>query len=180
MKLIVGLGNIGKEYEKTKHNIGFDVVDSFAQKENLTFLQEKKFQCFLAKNKNYIIIKPTTYMNLSGESVIKVVNYYHILQEDILVVHDDLDLKLAKLRYRTKGSSGGHNGLKSIIKYLGNDFRRVKIGIGREKTSVVSQVLSKFTVEEREAVNNSIERACELIQDFVTGMADCEIENKYN
>lgn len=180
MKLIVGLGNIGQEYAHSKHNIGFDVVDLVAKKENLEFLEEKKFKCYLTKGRGFILMKPTTYMNLSGDALILVKNYYNIDNDDILVIQDDLDMEVAKLRYRVKGSSGGHNGLKSIMSHVGTDFRRVKIGIGRSDKSVINQVLSRFNSEERLLIDESIEKAASLVIDFIKNVDDKEITNKYN
>ena len=135
MKLIVGLGNIGQKYTFTRHNVGFMLADSIALNNNLTFRENSRLKCFMTNLRNglddYLIIKPTTFMNLSGEAVRAVVDYYKIPIEDVLIVYDDLSLELGKIRFRANGSDGGHNGIKSVIQHLGTkDITRLKIGIG--------------------------------------------------
>jgi len=150
MKLIAGLGNIGEKYCFTRHNVGFMVADKWAIKHNLSFKENKKLKCFLTKFKygfeDIILIKPTTYMNLSGDSVIEVMNYYKIDAEDVLIIFDDLSLELGKIRFRANGSDGGHNGIKSIIKSVGTqNIARLKIGIGPQPPIPAEQfVLQNF------------------------------------
>ena len=119
MKLVVGLGNVGDKYCFTRHNVGFMVVDKWAIMNDVTFKEDKKLKCFIAKYKSemedIMLIKPTTFMNLSGEAVIAVINYYKIDISDVIIVYDDLSLELGKIRFRPSGSDGGHNGIKSII-----------------------------------------------------------------
>ena len=133
MKLIVGLGNIGREYENTRHNIGFMVVDELARRLGVSFGKEDRNACaaeYRAPEK-IIIIKPTTYMNLSGIAAGAYANFYHIDPEDVAVIQDDMDMPVGQLRIRRKGSAGGHNGIKSITEHLGtSEFPRFKIGIG--------------------------------------------------
>jgi len=136
MKLIVGLGNPGKEYENTRHNLGFQIIDYLANKLNLELKKEKskglyaKINCL---NQETILLKPLTHMNNSGECVRNFVNYFQIPVENILIVYDDLALTLGKFRYRLQGSSGGHNGIKNIIECLGTQkFKRLKVGIGSD------------------------------------------------
>ena len=131
MKLIVGLGNIGKEYDETRHNAGFMTIDRFAEKHALEF-NKQKFDAMIAdgiiNGKKVILAKPTTYMNESGRSVRQIVDFYKLDPEDVLVVHDDMDLATGRLRLRQKGSAGGHNGIKSIIAHLGTEkFKRLRI-----------------------------------------------------
>ena len=135
MKLVVGLGNVGDKYCFTRHNVGFMVVDKWAIMNDVTFKEDKKLKCFIAKYKSemedIMLIKPTTFMNLSGEAVIAVINYYKIDISDVIIVYDDLSLELGTIRFRPSGSDGGHNGIKSIIKHLGtSSFARLKVGIG--------------------------------------------------
>ena len=152
MFLIVGLGNPGSEYNGTRHNIGFEAVDYIADKYNIELNRIKFKGIFgegLINGKKVILLKPTTYMNLSGESIREVVNFYKISNEEIIVIYDDISLDVGRLRLREKGSHGGHNGIKSIIANLGTDvFPRVKIGVGAPKGNLVSHVLGKFNEEE--------------------------------
>lgn len=156
MKLIVGLGNIGPKYTFTRHNVGFMLADSIAINNNLTFRENSRLKCFMTSFRNgiddYLIIKPTTFMNLSGEAVRAVMDYYKIAIEDIIIVYDDLSLDLGKIRFRANGSDGGHNGIKSIIKHLGtSEIARLKIGIGPQP-GLPSEVfvLQNFSKEELE------------------------------
>ena len=135
MILIVGLGNPGKQYEQTRHNIGFDVIDYMANKYNIDVNREKfKGICGegFIENKKVILLKPLTYMNLSGESIRELANFYKLEDDEIIVVYDDISLDIGRLRIREKGSAGGHNGIKSIIQNLGGDkFPRVKVAVGQ-------------------------------------------------
>lgn len=162
MKLIAGLGNIGDKYVFTRHNIGFMLADSIALNENLIFRENSRLKCLMTNLRNgyedYLIIKPTTFMNLSGEAVRAVMDYYKIPIEDILIVYDDLSLNLGKLRFRANGSDGGHNGIKSVIQHLGTqDVARLKIGIGPQP-NLPSEVfvLQNFSKEELETVKSSL------------------------
>ena len=158
MRLIVGLGNPGKKYEQTRHNVGFLVVDELLKELNLSLDQEgfKSFYTtYFYKGEKIIICKPQTYMNLSGEAVSELVSYYKISHEDIVVIYDDLDLPMGKLRLRTSGSSGGHNGIKNIINLLGDqNIKRIRIGISRDdKYDVKDYVLSKISGEDLKLFN---------------------------
>lgn len=173
MKLIVGLGNPGKEYQHTRHNVGFDILDIFAKENNWTITQ-KKFQALytegLRKHKKLILLKPQTYMNLSGESVSAAIHFYKIPIDSIIVIHDDLDLPPGEVRFRQQGSAGGHNGLKSIIQHLGGDnFSRIKVGIGkpssREHTS--KHVLEKFSAEEKLLLESAFDKALEKLENWL-------------
>ena len=169
MKLIAGLGNIGNKYTFTRHNVGFMLADSFALNNSLTFRENSRLKCLMTNLRNgvddYLIIKPTTFMNLSGEAVRAVMDYYKISIEDVLIVYDDLSLEIGKIRFRQNGSDGGHNGIKSVIQYLGTkNVARLKIGIGPQP-SIPSEVfvLQNFSKEELETLKPVLVRAKEGI-----------------
>jgi PTH1 family peptidyl-tRNA hydrolase len=161
--LIVGLGNPGSDYEKTRHNIGFMVVDALRKKLSATNVTSASFlgECF--KHQNHFLLKPLTYMNLSGNSVIKVKNFYKI--EQVVVIHDDLDLPFGALRFKEGGGHGGHNGLKSIDANIGREYIRVRMGIGKpeHKGEVASYVLSAFSVEQQSYLKEWIESASNAV-----------------
>ncbi|ELC8443515.1 aminoacyl-tRNA hydrolase [Clostridium perfringens] len=183
MILIVGLGNPGKQYEQTRHNIGFDVIDYMANKYNIDVNREKfKGLCGegFIENKKVILLKPLTYMNLSGESIRELANFYKLENDEIIVVYDDISLDIGKLRIREKGSAGGHNGIKSIIQNLGGDeFPRVKVGVGQPKDNLVNHVLGKFSKEDREHVEKVIPVVSDAIAEIVKNDAK-ESMNKFN
>ena len=172
MKLIVGLGNPGKEYAGTRHNCGFMVIDRLASKLNVD-VDQNKFKGLYAKVKYHgediILLKPQTYMNLSGESVNAVMNFFKIDKEDLLVIYDDLDMTVGKLRLRKTGSAGGHNGIKNIIAHLNSqDFKRIRVGIDRHKyMNVADYVLSRFSKVEIEAIEQGIENAANAVLDYL-------------
>lgn len=184
MKLIVGLGNPGREYEGTRHNCGFMVIDKLAEKLNVS-VDQNKFKGLYVKFKYHgddvILLKPQTYMNLSGESVSTLMQFFKIEIEDLLVIYDDLDMPVGKLRLRKTGSAGGHNGIKNIIAHLNSqDFKRIRVGIDRHKyMKVVDYVLSRFTKEETDAINQGIENAVNAIIDYLDHGFDY-IMNRYN
>ena len=184
MKLIVGLGNIGKEYEGTRHNIGFMVADELAKRWGITtWKNERSAMCAEHRiPEKVFLIKPTTYMNLSGEAVGAFANFYNIDPEDIAVIQDDLDLPCGKLRIRRKGSAGGHNGIKSIISALGQEFPRVKIGVGerpRPEYDLADWVLSRFTAQEWAAVTARFDDVCNAVSMIMKGQLSAA-QNKYN
>jgi len=186
MKLIVGLGNPGGEYKKTRHNVGFIFLNSFLSKEGVS-LDKKKFkgeyiEFVSSKGNKAILLEPQTYMNLSGDSIVDFARYYKISSEDILVIHDDLDLEVGKLRIRSKGSSGGHNGLKSIIARLETEnFKRIRIGIGKDKDiPVVDYVLGKFSESDIKVLEDKFEIVNKVINDFIDGVDFHVIESRYN
>jgi len=152
IRLVVGLGNPGPEYEKTRHNIGFELVDLLAKDHGLKWEKEHKFRAKVAADGNRLIFaKPLTYMNLSGNAVTRLAVHYRVLPEQILVLYDDVSLPVGSLRFRANGSAGGHNGIKSIIEYLGIDaFPRLKIGIGSrvDNEALTDHVLGRFSEEE--------------------------------
>ncbi|WP_074543971.1 MULTISPECIES: aminoacyl-tRNA hydrolase [unclassified Bacillus cereus group] len=173
MKLIVGLGNPGREYELTRHNIGFMAIDELAKRWNIS-LNEQKFKgvfgAGFVNGEKVILLKPLTYMNLSGESIRPLMDYYKIDVEDFVVLYDDLDIPVGKLRLRMKGSAGGHNGVKSTISHLGTqEFQRIRMGIDRPKNGmkVVDYVLARFTSEEIPDVNHSIEKAADACEEWL-------------
>jgi len=160
MFLIVGLGNPGKEYEDTRHNIGFKVVDNIAKEYNIE-INRQKFKGTYGEGfidgEKVMLLKPTTYMNLSGESVREVVDFYNLDNDDILVIYDDISLEVGTLRIREKGSAGGHNGIKSIIAHLNTDvFSRIKVGVGQPAENLVKYVLGKFSKEEMVVLSDVI------------------------
>jgi len=163
VKLIIGLGNPGEEYAKTRHNVGFMALDGFIEQNNCSlFGENKKFEALISQNKIFdeevIFIKPLTYMNNSGKAVAALVNFYKInLEKDLMVIYDDVDLEIGKIRVRNEGSAGTHNGMRSILEFLGNkNFYRVRIGTesrgkyAPEKQDLHSFVLTNFSQEERE------------------------------
>ena len=167
MKLIVGLGNPGREYENTRHNVGFMVIDKLQEKQNLSDFKVFK-KGLISKNKDVILLKPQTYMNLSGESVREVVDFFKIKEEDIIVVHDDLDIPVGSLRLRENCSAGGHNGIKNIILHLGNqNFKRMRLGVSKNKLiDTKDYVLSNFNKEEKEILDGVIDKAVECLSRF--------------
>ena len=184
MKLIVGLGNPGKEYENTRHNIGYIFIDSLADKLGIS-IDKKKFNGLYTEavinNEKVLLVKPLSYMNLSGEVVEKFVNFYKININDILIINDDLDLDVGRVRLRLRGSSGGHNGLKNIALHLKTeDFKRLKIGISNNKLiDTKDYVLGKFTKEDKEIINNLKDKIVNLLMDFVNTDFD-KLMAKYN
>lgn len=173
MKIIVGLGNPGEEYRLTRHNIGFRVIDELAKQENLPFKKAITYSSLIARGKveqkKIILIKPQTYMNLSGKAVSKVVSYYQLNLKDLLIVYDDLYLELGQLRIRKKGSAGGHKGMESIIQALGSEqIPRIRVGIGIPSSAVnlgyKNYVLSYFTIQEEQKVKKVTAWAVESIR----------------
>lgn len=171
MKLFVGLGNPGSKYARTRHNAGFMVIDKLSSVWGIPLGEEKKFKGEIGrgviKGEKVILLKPTTFMNLSGESVRAVMDFYNIDVEDLIVIYDDLDLPHGKIRMRLKGSAGGHNGIKSLIAHVKTqEFKRIRIGIDRHpKIPVVDYVLGKFTEDELALVNQAVDlsiKACEM------------------
>ena len=183
MKLIVGLGNPGNEYNNTRHNIGFYYLDLFAKKYNLTF--KEKFNGLYSKtiinNEDVILLKPLTYMNLSGECVIKFVNYFKIGSNDILVIHDDLDIEIGLIKLKQNGSSGGHNGIKNIILNLETEnFKRLKIGISKNNLyDTKDYVLGNISKEDKNTLDNLYKELCGVVDDYFH-MEFPDLMNKYN
>lgn len=183
MKLIIGLGNFEDKYLFTRHNAGFMAVDFFVQPNNQDFKTDKKLKSLISKfklgNEDVVVIKPLTYMNLSGEAVSAVMNFYKIDAKDILVIYDDISLDLGVVRFRPSGSDGGHNGIKSIIKHIGTkDFDRLKIGIGPQP-NIPSEayVLQNFSGEELDKLKQILKRP--MIEDYLKDGIE-KSQNVYN
>ncbi len=182
MKLVVGLGNPGKKYEKTRHNCGYNAINFYAAKNNLSF--KKKFNAEyceqVVNNEKMLLVKPTTYMNLSGNAVIEFVNFYNIDKKDILIIYDDKNFEVGTFKIKRKGSDGGHNGIKNIISVLHTeDIARVKMGISMPKEELIDYVLGKFSKEDTEKLNNLYPTICNIIDDFSILTID-ELMDKYN
>lgn len=186
MYIIVGLGNPTKQYDNTRHNIGFAAIDKLAE-ENSIFVMEKKHKALIGKGyiegQKVILAKPQTYMNLSGESVRELVDYYKVEEKtDLIVLYDDISLEPGKLRIRKKGSAGGHNGIKNIIAHLGhNEFNRIKIGVGEKPKGydLADYVLGHFNKEEKVIMEETLLRAAEAVRCIITEDTDAAM-NQFN
>ena len=185
MFLIVGLGNPGVEYAATRHNIGFDMITYLSDKYNIP-VNSREGKALVGKGilagEKVMLAQPQTYMNLSGESVRALMDYYKIDIEDLMVIYDDISLDVGKLRIRAKGSAGGHNGIKNIIAHLGTqEFTRIKIGVGEKpaKMDLADYVLGHFSKEEQPVIRESADRAREAVCEIITHGAASAM-NKYN
>ena len=186
MYIIVGLGNPGREYQDTRHNIGFCVLEKLASEEKIDIL-EKRHKAIIGKGiiagQKCILAKPQTYMNLSGQSVGELVNYYKVDEKaELIVISEDVSLEPGQIRIRKKGSAGGHNGLKNIIAVLGHDtFIRVKMGVGEKPAGwdLADYVLGRFSREERKQVKDAFEQACEAVELMVQGKTE-QAMNQFN
>lgn len=169
MKIIVGLGNPGAKYAGTRHNVGFSVILKLADKYNISLTEKKhkaEFGKGIIEGEKVILAMPQTYMNLSGESVRELMDYYKCDCSDIIVIYDDIDLAVGKLRIREKGSAGGHNGMKNIILHLGSqEFTRIRVGVGQKPKNMdlADYVLSRFGSDEQPVMNEGFDRACEAV-----------------
>lgn len=185
MLIIAGLGNPTKEYEGTRHNVGFSVIDKLADEYGIS-VDTKKHKALCGKGviegEKVILLKPQTYMNLSGESIREAADYYKVNPEDILVIFDDISLDVGKIRLRSKGSAGGHNGIKSIIAHLGSEgFPRIKVGVGDKPKGwdLADYVLGHFGKEELPALEEAKEKAVKAVAEIIqNGMTSAM--NKYN
>ena len=186
-KVIVGLGNPGLKYKYTRHNIGFMFIDSISKDYKLDFRLDKSLRCMIAdkivdvngESYKLLFIKPTTYMNNSGECVENVLKYFDIQVEDLLVIHDDLDLPVAKVRIRPNGSSGGQKGMQSIIDHLGtSNINRIRIGIDKDGDTI-NYVLSKFPRDDKDKIDMVLDKASKMIKDYLT-MKFENFMNEYN
>ena len=182
MKLIVGLGNKGNEYNNTRHNVGFMVVDNYINKNNLT-LKSKLDGLYaetIINSEKVIFLKPQNYINLSGDVISKYIKYFKIDIKDLLVIHDDMDLEIGTFKIRYKGGSAGHNGLKNIEANLKtNEYKRIKIGISKNNIDKVDYVLGKFSSTELSKLNKVIDITYNIIEDFVS-LSFENLMNKYN
>ena len=178
LRLLAGLGNPGPEYDTTRHNVGFMVLDRMAQQEGLAFATASKWDCLWTRWNEVILMKPMTYMNRSGDSVAGVLRYFRIEPSQLLAVVDDVALPLGRLRLRSSGSDGGHNGLGSIIAHLGEDFPRLRVGVGAvaDSADLVDHVLGPFSKAELAVVSQSVERATDAIRKAV----DAGLESAMN
>lgn len=169
--LIVGLGNPGKEYAHTRHNVGFDFIDEFANKLGVDIDREGfkgKYCITKYQDKDIILFKPQTYMNNSGEAIIEIVKYFKIDLENILVVYDDMDFNPGVIKIKEKGSSAGHNGIKSIINHLKTDeFKRIRIGVGKFQYNIIDFVLSRPSKEDRELIDSAIINAIDATKIYL-------------
>ena len=186
MLVIVGLGNPDDKYQGTRHNVGFDVIDLLAEKYNIA-VDTKKHRAYIGKGiiggQKVILAKPQTYMNLSGESVRSLVEYYKVDPEtELLIIFDDISLDVGQLRIRKKGSAGGHNGIKNIMANLGTSvFQRIKVGVGEKPKGydLADYVLGRFSKEDRELIKEGFECAAEEVAMITVGEID-QAMNKYN
>lgn len=177
MKIVVGLGNPGVQYASTPHNIGFEAVDLLARELALDWQEKRQYKCLWTKGRigaePVILVKPQTFMNLSGESVAAVVRYSNCRPCDLIVIQDDIDMPLGRLRVRVGGSCGGHNGIRNIIERLGSPaFVRVKIGVGKDKSDVVRHVLGKFDPKSREVADKAAVAAVKAVEAAVLHGSD--------
>lgn len=166
IKLVIGLGNPGQKYQRTRHNVGFDVLDRLAQEAGAKFVNHLKWRAHIAKLSNVMLMKPQTFMNESGRAAQAALRFHKWQPEETLVIYDDVSLPFGKLRYRMSGSAGGHNGVKSLIQHFGGDsFPRLKIGIGSPRSGeMVGHVLGKFSSEEQSGMESALERAAQSVQ----------------
>ena len=166
MYLIAGLGNPGEKYKNTRHNIGFLVIDEITKNLSTTNINNPTFKAIVRQSLSNFYVKPQTFMNNSGESIVAIANYYNIPNENIIVIHDDLDLSFGTIKFKCDGGHGGHNGLRSIDSHIGKDYIRVRIGIGKpqNKCDVANFVLSNFTKEQFLVLNDIISHSIKAIE----------------
>lgn len=187
VKMIVGLGNPGSKYNDTKHNIGFMAIDRIVKNLDVNFTEDKNFKAeigsdFINGEKIYFI-KPTTFMNNSGIAVKALLTYYNISIKDMIIIYDDLDMEVGKIRFRQKGSAGGHNGIKSIIAHLGTqEFDRIKVGIGRPngRMTVINHVLGKFDKNDEIMISNTLDKVDNAVKYYLQTNNFQKTMQKYN
>lgn len=184
MKVIVGLGNPGAQYENTPHSVGFEAVDAIASEIGAAWENKKAFSCLMARGVlagvPVLLVKPLTFMNLSGDSVAPVVKYHNATNEDLIVIQDDIDLVAGRIRIRKGGSCGGHNGIRNIIERLGSSaFTRIKIGVGKDKSNVIGHVLGKFDPASRALADQCVAISVKAAATIVKEGAD-KAMNLYN
>lgn len=185
MYLIVGLGNPENEYSKTRHNMGFNVINELAKKYDIT-VEKSKFKGLygtgIIENEKVILLKPQTFMNLSGESLIEALDFYKIPLENIIVIYDDVDIEPGKIRIRRAGTSGSHNGMKSIIQHLGTtEFYRIRVGIGKPKEhmDMITHVIGNISKEEKDILDEGVQKAKDAVVDILKNNIESAM-NKYN
>ena len=185
MYLIVGLGNPEEEYSKTRHNMGFNAINKIAEQYGIKVTKNKfqgLYESALIEDEKVILLKPQTYMNLSGEAIIKYKDFYKIPSENIIVIYDDIDVDVGKIKIRKKGGPGTHNGMKSVVKELQTeDFPRIRVGIGKPmfKEMMIGYVLQKLQGEEHDILNESTKKAADAVCDIITYGID-KAMNMYN
>jgi PTH1 family peptidyl-tRNA hydrolase len=185
VKLIAGLGNPGAKYRDTRHNVGFEVLDVLARRQGVEF-ESALDEALMARSRSLgegaLFVKPLTYVNLSGHPIAELVRYYRVALPDVLIIVDDVNLALGRLRARARGSHGGHNGLKSVAGQLGSDeYARLRIGVGRgdERRELADHVLARFDADEREIIRAAIDRAADAAEMFATDGID-KVMNTFN
>jgi len=180
MHLIVGLGNIGEQYQLTRHNVGFLVIDEITKNLQSSNINKSNFKADVLKSGYNLYVKPTTYMNNSGQAVVAIKDYYKIDMEDIIVIHDDLDLPFGTVKFKVGGGHGGHNGLRSLDSHIGKDYIRVRIGIGKpeDKSQVANYVLSNFSKEELNKLEGIITHTIKAIEALKSEEID-EVKSKF-
>lgn len=183
MYIIAGLGNPGKKYENTRHNIGFITIDSLASKHNIT-VDKLKFKALVGEGRisgqKVILVKPQTYMNLSGESIQEVMNFYKVDPENLIIIYDDIDLDLGTLRIRKSGSAGTHNGMRSVVQHINSTaFPRIRIGMGGPKGDIVDFVIGGMSKAESEVLKETVDKAAEAIDCIIESGIDMSM-NRYN
>lgn len=183
MKMVVGLGNPGKEYENTRHNVGFMVLDNWMNKHNFTFDKNKLnglYSIIKYNNEDVLVLKPLSFMNLSGTVIRAFINYYKIDVNDLLVIYDDKDIALGSVKLKKNGSSAGHNGIKNIIENLKTEnFKRLKVGLSKNNVDMVSFVLGKFNNDEMCKLNVVLNETNDILDDYFVMTFD-NLMNKYN
>ncbi|MFN8065776.1 MAG: aminoacyl-tRNA hydrolase [Vicinamibacterales bacterium] len=182
MKAIVGLGNVGREYAGTRHNVGFEVIDEIARRWGVALRPWKSVaDVAVASGRDAVLVKPLTFMNRSGEAVSRVAAFHKLQPSDVLVIVDEVQLPVGRLRLRRSGSAGGHNGLKSIIQHVGAEFPRLRIGVGRgdPKWDLADHVLSRFARDEHEAVAEAVGRAADAAEVFAADGVEVAM-NRFN
>ena len=185
MYLIVGLGNPENEYSHTRHNMGFDTINQIAKNNNIQITKNKfKGLCesTIIQNQKVILLKPQTYMNLSGESVKEVAEFYNLKPEEIIVIYDDIDIEKGHIKIRKKGGAGSHNGMKSVVEELqSTDFARIRVGIGQPefKSDMINYVIGKVSQEEQEILQQGVEKAAKAVEEILKNGIDIAM-NKFN
>ena len=183
MYLIVGLGNPETEYSNTRHNMGFDVINMLAKEYNININKtgfKSLYGTGIIEGEKVILCKPQTYMNLSGEAIYEIANFYKIKNEEIIIVYDDIDIEPGKVRIRKKGSAGGHNGMKSVLNYLGTtEIKRVRIGIGKPiyENDLINYVINQVKTEDRELLDEGIKKGMESIIEIIKESIDSAMNN---
>ena len=185
MYLIVGLGNPEKEYGNTRHNMGFDTINEIAKNNNIDINKNKfkgLYETANIQNQKVILLKPQTYMNLSGESVKEIVDFYNIQPQNNIIIYDDIDIEKKKIKIRKKGGAGSHNGMKSVVQELGTtDFARIRVGIGQPefKSDMINYVIGKVPKEEQEILHQGVKKAAEAVEEILKNGIDIAM-NKFN